>query len=205
MAADDKSKKAEKKVLDESDEAFCGYCSIQTVDEFGILGRTLGCEVKAPLQIVSAEGAETVVFEAQFLTTNPLWFLEIRNENQFFLCGQFWMDGPKRSESNTFCQFVPINMTECHKQMDKTPDKFTAQAQCDLLRNSTSRLMQVNCMSEEKKFKTKLAKVTLTMPREAWMEYKQYRVRLWKAGKNWAGQEKDEDDEKKKDEDKKES
>jgi len=205
MAAADenKNKKAEMKVLDEKDEAFCGYCSIQTVDEFGILGRTLGCGVKAPVHIVSAEGADPVVFETQFLTTNQLWFLEVRNESQFFLCGQWWMDGPKRSESNTFCDLVPIKQTDCHKQMDKTPDKFTAQGQCELLRNSTSRLMQVDCVTEDKKFKSKLAKVTLTMPREAWMEFKQHRVRLWKAGKNWAGQEKDEDDDKKKDEEKK--
>jgi len=202
MAEEVKTKKAEKKVVDENDEAFCGYCGIQTVDEFGILGRTLGCETKAPVRIVSAEGADPVVFEAQFLTTNQLSFLEVRNESQFFLCGQWWMDGSKRSESNTFCDLVPIKQTECHKQIDKTPDKFTAQGHCEFLRKSTSRLMQVECVTEDKKFKSKLAKVTLTMPREAWLEWKQYRVRLWKASKNTFAQDKGDDDEKK-DEEKK--
>merc|ERR1712039_658374 len=92
---------------------------------------------------------------------------------------------------------------DCHKKMEKTPNEFAAEAQCDFLTNSTSRLLTVTCSAVEKKFKTKLTKVKLSMPREAWMEYKRYRVRLWKAGNNWKGTEKDEEDEKKKDGEKK--
>merc|ERR1711948_229912 len=103
----------------------------------------------------------------------------------------------------TFCSLVPINMASCHKQMEKTANQFTAQAQSEVLRNSSSRLMQVQCVTEEKKFKTKLAKVTLTLPREAWMEYKQYRVRVWKSSKLGLAKGGDDDGDKKKDEEKK--
>merc|ERR1712129_273688 len=137
-----------------------------------------------------------------FLANNPLFFLELRNEEQFFLWGQWWVDGPKHSEANQICSLVPIKMQDCHKQMDKSPNEFKAKAHCEFLKRSTSRLLEVNFNTEEKKFKTKLTKVTLTVPREAWMEFKQYRVRLWKASKNWAATEKD-DDEKKKEEEKK--
>eukprot|EP00429_Kryptoperidinium_foliaceum_P083267 CAMPEP_0176216888 /NCGR_PEP_ID=MMETSP0121_2-20121125/17415_1 /TAXON_ID=160619 /ORGANISM="Kryptoperidinium foliaceum, Strain CCMP 1326" /LENGTH=227 /DNA_ID=CAMNT_0017556013 /DNA_START=59 /DNA_END=739 /DNA_ORIENTATION=- len=203
--AEEKSKKAELKVLDENDEAFCGYCSIQTLDQDGISGRTLGSHVKAPAQIVSAPGADPVVFEAVFNPSNPLFFLELRNEEQFYLWGQWWMDGPKHSEASQICSLVPIRMVDCHKQMDSSPGEFKAQAHCEVLRSSTTRLLPVALQTEEKKFKTKLSKVTFSMPRDAWMEFKQYRVRLWKAGNNWKGVEKDEDEDKKKDEEKKEA
>merc|ERR1719223_67017 len=107
------------------------------------------------------------------------------------------MDSPKFSETSQICALVPTRMQDCHKQMDKTPNEFTGQAVCEVLRNSTSRLLDVQFTTVEKKFKTKLTKVTLTIPRDAWMEFKQQRVRLWKVGKNWAATEKDEHDEKK--------
>merc|ERR1719204_3006083 len=109
------------------------------------------------------------------------------------------MDGPKHSESNQICTLVPIKMQECHKQMDAKPNEFSAKAQCEFLRSSTTRLMDVGFTTETKKFKTKLTKVTMAMPRQAWLEYKQYRVRFWKAGNKWKGMEKDEDEKEKKD------
>ena len=33
---------------------------------------------------------------------------------------------------------------------------------------------------EEKKFKTRMASCTVTIPKDVWMEYKSYRVRMWK-------------------------
>merc|ERR1719162_2295106 len=110
------------------------------------------------------------------------------------------MDNPTFSESSQICQAVPTRMQDCHKLMDKTPNEFKGQALCLALRGSTGRLFDVQFTTVEKKFKTKLTKVTLSMPRDAWMELKAYRVRLWKAGKNWAATEKDPDDDKKKEE-----
>merc|ERR1711862_913997 len=194
--------KVEKRVFDENDEAFCGYCSMQMLDSDGLPSRVKGGSVKAPVQIVSEPGAETVVFEACFLTADPLFYLAIRSEEQFFLFGQWWMDGPKCSEGNTICTLVPTKMQDCIKQQEKTPNPFSGKAICPMLRSSTTRLLSASFETEDKKFLTKLAKVTLTMPRQAWLEYKGYRVRAWKASKNMAAQEKDDDDEKK-DEEKK--
>mmetsp|Transcript_105752 Transcript_105752/g.207388 ORF Transcript_105752/g.207388 Transcript_105752/m.207388 type:complete len:210 (-) Transcript_105752:88-717(-) len=197
--AEDK-KKAEKKLLDQDDEAFCGYCSVHILDQDGIAGRTLGSSVKAPVSIVSAPGADTVVFEAGFNPGDPLFYLELRNEEQFYLWGQWWMDGPKQSETNAFCSLVPLKTQDCHKQLESTPGEFKAQLHCPYLRNSTSRLMDATFQTQEKKFKTKLCKATFSMPRDAWMEYKAYRVRLWKSGKIWQGMAKGDDDEEKKEE-----
>jgi len=110
--------------------------------------------------------------------------------------------GPKHSEASQVCSMVPIKMQDCHRQEEKTPHEFKAQAQCEVLRQSTSRLFEVSLATQEKKFKTKVTRATLTMPREAWLEFKQHRVRMWKAGKNWAAteQEPEEKKEEKKDE-----
>lgn len=121
MAADKAAKadqKAELKILDEADEAFVGYISVQSLDQDGIAGRTLGSHVQAPLQIVSAEGAATVVMEAHFLASNPLFFLELRNEEQFYLWGRWWVGGPKHSEANQVCSLVPIKIG------NPEPDQF---------------------------------------------------------------------------------
>jgi len=196
-------KKAEKRVFDEVDEAFCGFVELWTLDQDGISGRTLGSSVKAPVHIVSPPEAAMVVMEAQFLAINPLFYLELRNEETYYLWGQWWMDGPSHSASKDIAALVPVRMQDCHKSMEKTPNEFKAQAMCDFLRNSTTRLLDVQCTTMEKKFKTKLTKITLTMPREAWLEYKSYRVRVWKASKLMAAQEKEEDkkDEKKEEKD----
>jgi len=197
-------KKAADKVLDADDEAFCGFCSIQLLDQDGMSGKTLGMSVKAPLHITSAPGADSVTMEALFHAGNPLFFLEVRNEEQYYIFGQWWMDGPKHSENSMFLQTIPLKATEAHKQMEKNSNQdFGGEGQCDFLKNSTSRLMKINFSTEEKKFKTKLTKAVVTVPREAWMEFKQYRLKLWKSGKNWAGSEKDDKDEEKKDEEKK--
>merc|ERR1719330_1924977 len=136
--------------------------------------------------------------EAHFLAANPLFFLELRNEEQFFLWGQWWMDGPSHSAAKEICELVPLKMQDCHKQQEKTPNEFRATALCEYLRASTSRLLDVQFTTVEKKFKTKLTKVTLAMPREAWMEYKSYRVRVWKASKLMSSQEKEEKKDEKK-------
>ncbi|OLP94115.1 hypothetical protein AK812_SmicGene23908 [Symbiodinium microadriaticum] len=49
----------------------------------------------------------------------------------------------------------------------------------------------------------KVVKAELRMPKAAWVEWKQHRLRLWRASKVWAGEDKD-DDEKKDDKEKKE-
>lgn len=192
---DDKKddKKAEKKVFDENDEAFCGYCSLMTLDQDGIACRTKGSTVKAPVQIVSAPGADPVQLEAHFLPTNPLFYLELRGEEQFYLWGQWWMDGPKHSESGQICTMVPMRMKDCLKEQDKTANAFKGHAHCEVIKAGAKRLLEVDFATEERKLKVKMARVTLAIPRAAWTEFKEHRVRLWKASKNLAGQEKEDD------------
>merc|ERR1719476_217650 len=138
--------------------------------------------------------------EAHFLSTNPLFYLELRNEEQFYLWGRWWVSSDKCSDENQICSMVPIRMQDCHKQMEKTANEFKAQAHCGVLKQSTSRLFDLHFTTEEKKFKTKVTKVTLAMPREAWLEFKAYRVRSWKASKLMSSKG---DDDEKKDDDKK--
>lgn len=201
----EKEKKAEAKLLDEKDEAFCGFVHIQVLDQDGMQQKTLGGNVKAPLHMVSGEGTPVVELEAHFgVPVDPLFYLEVRNEENFFLWGQWWMDAPKWSEMNSFCNLVPIKTTDCHKNLEKSGNNTcTAQALCPFLKNSPDRLFEVTFTTKELKFKTKLTKATIKIPREAWTEWKQYRVRMWKSGKNWQGQEeKDDDKDKDKDKDK---
>lgn len=195
-------KKAEKKVFDELDDFFCGFCSIQNLDQDGIAGQTLGTHIQAPLHILSEPGACPVVMEAVFLGSNPLFYCELRNEEAFYIFGRWWMNGPTYSEANGFCSLVPLKMQDGHKQMETTgtPD-FTGTAHCPFIKGSTDldKLFQVSFSTEEKRFKTKITKCTITVPQAAWKEYKAHRVRTWKAGKNWGATEKDADDDKKDD------
>merc|ERR1719197_1486296 len=98
--------------------------------------KTLGGNAKAPLHLVSAEGAPVVVMEAYFgVPTNPLFFLELRNEENFFLYGQWWIGGPKYEETSSLCTTVPIRTQDCHKSIEKNGDgTFTAQTYCEFLK-----------------------------------------------------------------------
>lgn len=196
-----KEDKAATKLLDENDEAWCGFCSIQVLDQDGMQQKTLGGNAKAPLHLVSEEKANTVVLEANFgVPQDPLFFLEVRNEENFYLWGQFWGDGPKWSEQSHFCTMVPIRTQDCHKAMEKNGNtSFSAQCHCAFLKNSPDKLFTITFETKELKFKTKLTKLKLEVPREAWVEWKNYRLRMWKSGKNWKGEEKDDDKDKDKD------
>lgn len=193
------SKEAAEKVLDEKDEAFICHCSFQILDRDGIGIKTKGSSVGAPVHMVSEPGADPVVLKACFEPNDPLFYLELRNEEQFYLFGQLWLDSAKHSEDKAFCTLTPIMTQAIHKAMEKNGvQTFAAQALCPYIKDCTSRPIKVTGSIVEKKFTTKLASMTLEVPRESWMEFKNYRVRIWKVGKNWAGA----GDDKKKDDDK---
>merc|ERR1711971_721252 len=171
--------------------------SLQAVDSDGHARRTLGGNVKAPAHLVSASGSDPIVLEACFVAADPLFYLELRNEEQFYLSGHWWMDVPKYSESNEICSLVPIRVQDCLKQMEQSQGgTFKGHAHCEHVRNSTTQLLDVSFEAVEKKFKTKMSKVHLAIPRKIWLEHKDYRVRMWKASKNWSAQEKDDDEKK---------
>jgi hypothetical protein len=184
----DKSKEAAEKVKDAKDEAFICYCSLQILDRDGIGIKTKGSSVGAPVHLVSAPEADPVVMKACFEANDPLFYLELRNEEQFYLFGQLWMDSAKHSEDKALCQLTPMMTQSIHKSMEKSNTKsFEMQAQCPFLRDCTSRPLSVEGTTVEKKFTTKLSSLTVTIPRAAWMEFKDYRVRFWQLGKNWGG------------------
>merc|ERR1740120_175703 len=100
------------------------------------------------------------------------------------------MDGAKHSEDKMFCTITPNLTQAAHKAMDKNSSKcFEMKAICPFLRDSTSKAITVTATIAEKKFTTKLAGIRLEVPRKDWDEFKDYRVRFWKAGKIWAGAE----------------
>jgi len=198
------SKEAAEKVLDAKDEAFISFCYVQILDRDGIGTKTKGSSVTGPVQIISEPGADTVVMQALFAGDDPLFFLEVRNEDQYYMYGQFWMDSAKHSEDKVFCTMTPVLTQSLHKAMEKSgTHNFEAKAICPFLRNSTDRPIKVVGTVVEKKFTTKLSGVRLEVARKDWEEFKAYRVRFWKAGKNWSGAEEKKDD-KEKDKDKKE-
>jgi len=195
------SKEAAEKVRDAKDEAFICHCSLQILDRDGIVCKTKGSSIGGPVHITSEDGADTVVMEAEFNTLDPLFYLEVRNEDQYYLFGQLWMDSAKHSEEKAFCTLTPMLTQAGHKAMEKnSTTNFEMTAICPFLRNSTSRPIKVTAFTKEKKFTTKLAGIKLEAARKDWEEFKDYRVRSWKSGKNWAGA----GDEKKDDKDKKE-
>lgn len=205
------SKEAAEKLRDVKDEAFICHCALQVLDRDGIGAKTKGSSIGAPVLITSEEGADTVVMEACFEASDPLFYLEVRNEDQYYLFGQLWMDSAKHSEDKMLCTLTPMLTQGAHKAMEKsgTPS-FEMKAVCPYLRNSTTRPIKVTVTTVEKKFTTKLSGIKLEVARKDWDEFKDYRVRFWKAGKNWAGAEEKKDDKDKKDgeedgEDKKES
>merc|ERR1712060_648238 len=81
--------------------------------------------------------------------------------------------------------------------MEKSGSKsFEMKGICPFLRDSTSKAVTVTASIVEKKFTTKLAGIRHEVPRKDWDEFKDYRVRFWKAGKIWAGAEDKKDDKK---------
>lgn len=182
------SKGAAAKVLDEKDEAFIAFCSFQILDRDGIGLRTKGSSISAPVHLVSTAGSDTVILEAEFDANDPLFYLTIRNEEDFYLFGQVWMDSAKCNEDKALCTIVPISTQAICKDMERSgSSNFAAKARCAFLKDAGKRAFTVTGATAEKKFQTKLAGIRIEISRDAWMEFKNYRVRFWQMGKNYGG------------------
>merc|ERR1712217_262950 len=123
------------------------------------------------------------------------------------LWGTWWI-GEKSSQLTDICSAIPKLCQTAHKEMEKTPNEFTIDAEMPLLRNAPSKLVKVTVTTKEQKFLTKISKVKLEIPRAYWTEWKNHRLRFWQYNKNQAGDdskqyEKDEKDDDKDDKDKK--
>lgn len=192
--------KGAKRILDEPDENTCGFAAFFILDQDGYAKKTKGCALEVPWHLMSSEG-DTVVLEAE-LPANPLFFLQVSAEEGNFFWGQWWLGDAKRTKTNAICDHIPKECKLIHKTLDGDKTDFEIQAQVPFLKDSSSKLVTVKLSTKEQKFITKVVKAQLTMPKAAWVEWKQYRLKLWRASKVWAGEDKD-DDEKKDDKDKK--
>merc|ERR1712176_894308 len=105
------------------------------------------------------------------------------NEEGQLMWGQFWI-GEKMTTLTTICNAVPKLCQTAHKEMEKTPNVFTLDAEMPLLRNAPSKLVKVTVTTKEQKFLTKVAKVKLEIPRESWTEWKNHKLRFWQFAKN---------------------
>lgn len=177
------------------------FCSLQILDRDGIALRTKGSSIGAPVHLVSAAGADTVILEAEFDANDPLFYLTIRNEEDFYIFGQVWMDSAKYSEDKALCTMIPISTQAICKDMEKSgTSNFTAKGRCSFIKDAGKRAFAITGATAEKKFQTKLAGIRIEIPRDAWMEFKKYRVRFWQMGKNYGGAPEEKKDDKDKEE-----
>lgn len=195
--------KGAKRILDEGEENTCGFASFFILDQDGYGKKTKGSSVEVPWHLVSSEGAD-MILEAE-LPANPLFYLQVSSEEGNYFWGQWWLGDAKRSKTNAICDLIPKDCRLIHKALEGDKVDFECQAQVPFLKGSSSRLVTLNFTTKEQKFVTKVTKATLKMPKESWLEWKQHRLRLWRASKVWAGEDKDDDEKKdekeKKDED----
>ena len=84
---------------------------------------------------------------------------------------------------------------------------FTADAEVPFLSrcSDSGRLARVNIETKEVKYVTKVVRVSVVIPKDFWNEWKQYRLKLWRRSKQWAGEDKTEDKKKKDEESEKDS
>jgi len=178
--------KAKVKMFDEKDECFCGFMQLQIADEDGYGKKTKGAEIKGPLYMVSDAAADIVVLEAEF-TPNPLFYMQIPNDDGQLVCGQFWI-GEKSSTLSNICTIIPKLCTTLHKEMEKSgAAAFSLDAEMPLLKNAPSKLVKVAITTKEQKFITKVVKVSVSIPRANWTEWKNHKIRFWQYNKNQSG------------------
>jgi len=176
--------KAKRKIFDEHDEAFCGFMNLSLIDSDGYAKKTKGCEIKGPLYMVSGGDSEgPVVIESEF-AMNPLFYLQVPNEDGLLLWGQWWL-GETATPLTTICSAIPKLCQSAHKEMEKASSpEFTLEAEAPLLKGAPGKLYKVTITTREQKFITKVVKVTLEIPRPYWVEWKNHRLRFWQFNKN---------------------
>mmetsp|Transcript_16169 Transcript_16169/g.26227 ORF Transcript_16169/g.26227 Transcript_16169/m.26227 type:complete len:197 (+) Transcript_16169:29-619(+) len=184
------------KVLDEKDEYTCGFCALQILDQDGYVKKQKGSQLEAPFHVTSTEGG-MVTLEAQF-SLNPLFFLQLLNEEGNFLFGRWWLGDAKWTRTNQICNLIPKDVQLLHQG---EVAQFTVDAEIPFLQNAPSNLAKVSFETKEQRFVTKVTKASVQIPQEKWMEWKQYRLKLWRSSKSWSGEDKADDD---KDKDKEE-
>eukprot|EP00746_Dinoflagellata_sp_MGD_P161351 gnl/MRDRNA2_/MRDRNA2_88452_c0_seq1.p1 gnl/MRDRNA2_/MRDRNA2_88452_c0~~gnl/MRDRNA2_/MRDRNA2_88452_c0_seq1.p1 ORF type:complete len:211 (+),score=55.76 gnl/MRDRNA2_/MRDRNA2_88452_c0_seq1:66-698(+) len=193
--------KALKKFLDEADEKFCGFCSLQLVDQDGYSRKTKGSNIEAPIQMVKGDGG-SLKMVAEFSNNNPLFYVEVPNQDEIFMFGQIWYGSGSWGRTSQIMNFIPKECKKLHSQMEKEGKAaFTVDAEVPFITDAPSRLLKTTFETVEQRFITKVCRVTVEVPVEVWKEWKSYRSRMFQSWKSWSG--KDENEKKKKKDDKK--
>jgi len=197
----EKEKKAIDKIMNDSDDMFCGFVKLQILDQDAYARQVKGAEISGPVHLLKKEGGK-VFLQATF-APNPLFYLMLEREPQNFLSGSMWYGDAKCSPLNLIGKIVPKSCEQLVTTMDKTKStEFVVKVELPFLANAPERLAPLNVVTREEKFITKVASVTLELGEAEWKEWKEYRVRFWKQTKAWGASPGDggEEDDKKKDE-----
>merc|ERR1712107_224327 len=135
-----------------------------------------------------------VVLEAEF-PLNPLFYLQISNEEGNYLFGQWWVNESKWSRSSQLCTMIPVDTQTIVKKLDGG-NEFEVDAECQFLKDNAAKLVKIKIGTKEQKFVTKVVKATVTIPAASWKEWKEYRLKLWRYSKAWGGVDKGDDEDK---------
>eukprot|EP00927_Polykrikos_kofoidii_P077493 TRINITY_DN7442_c0_g1_i1.p1 TRINITY_DN7442_c0_g1~~TRINITY_DN7442_c0_g1_i1.p1 ORF type:complete len:229 (-),score=57.45 TRINITY_DN7442_c0_g1_i1:169-789(-) len=187
------------KFVDDEDRNFTGFLSLQVLDQDGYAKKTKGSSLEAPLFYSKQTGV--VRLEAEF-PADPLFFLGVPQTDNTYLFGQWWMGPGGWARTNQIGMSIPTLATKIHRDMEEEGVKtFTMRVEIPFLKGSDQKLVTATVTTADKKFVTKVTKVTLEIPEAHWKEMKEYRSKLWQSWKVWSG--KDENEKKKKDDEKK--
>lgn len=179
----EKDKKAEAKIIDETDENFCGFIGLQLVDQDGYPRVIKGSQMGAPLQLRRKDGK--VVLEAHF-TPNPLYYLHVLREPQLFLTGELWYGEAKKSPTNLIGKLVPKSSSQLVEVMEKCKtEEFTVKLEVPFLANAPSRLLPLVVGTKDEKFCTKVIYARAEFSEKDWAEWKAYRLQFWRVHKAW--------------------
>lgn len=182
-----------KKLLD--DKNICGFCTLQVLDPDGIPYKTNGHKIEAPFHVVSGAD-DKVVLESTF-AWNPVFNLALHSDDSW-LFGRWWIGEANWSRTNQLASVVPKSRSAIDKELKD--DAFTAEAEMPFIKDGGKRLLPVKLTTVERRLKRTVASANLEIPRDAWDEYKQYRLKLWRQGKMWSASDKKEKKDDKKDE-----
>jgi len=201
----DKEKKAYDKVFDEKNELFSGTISLYVLDMDGYAKKTKGSSVEAVLHM--EEAPEGVKLVAHFSSSNPLFYLQVKSDDQLYLFGTLSVGLGKSCKMMEIGRFQPKRLSDLDSEIDTSPGKNTGTAQLELgfLKNFQDRLANVEIIvGDKRQTRGKLHRITVGIPTDAWKEIKEYRIRSYLQDKAWEGLKKSGEEDKKDGEDKNE-
>ncbi|CAE8611409.1 unnamed protein product [Polarella glacialis] len=188
--------------VDEADVEACGFCALQILDADGHPKTTKGCQVESPWHFSVAADPGTVLFEASFVATNPLFHLQLQGGDAGdFLSGGWWAGGAQpRDRSGLLCVLEPV---ECQGLVAELEASEASEASRSFTLQSSLPFCSKQGASEsgskapalrgavrveveaQRLGPLRVASVQLEMPTAAWLEWKEYRRKLRENRKAW--------------------